>query len=132
MWINTPGITSDNVSYVVYDKNEGANKTPIIFSGNFLLNAGIGKWYDQKAYQILIFSFWKLLNMRGYSRIFPSTDNTIENVKFAHSQISSIKSAIPVPTLSKNPKPEVGYWISKERVINPFYLKSKSSSTSNM
>ena len=86
MWVNTSGHTSDHVSYFVFDKNEGANKLPIVFSGNTFLNAGVGRWFEKNAYQDLVFSFWKMINMRGYTKVFPSSDLTFENVKFAYSQ----------------------------------------------
>ena len=124
-WMYTPGHTEDHVSYLVFNKQETGNKTPLIFWGNAAFNAGWGALYSKMHFSLYL-SFLKIMSMPGHSRLLPSCDYTVDNLRFALTEfpengkiLTELNKAIEK---EKAGIPNIGYTIRKERTINPYVL----------
>ena len=121
----TPGHTEDHVSYLVFDKKQDSNKTPLVFCGNSAFNAGWAASYSEM-YTSLYLSFLKIMSLPTHSRILPSWDYTVDNLRFASLEFPENKDIIielkKAMQNAENGIPNIGYTIRKERKINPFIL----------
>lgn len=121
----TPGHSNDHVAYLVFDKTLDGSKSPIVFTGNAVFNAGWGACYNSLPHN-LFFSFLKIMNLPRHTRLFPSGDYTYENLVFGLEHFPGNQSILnELKTVLKNKDsgiPNVGFTVRKEMKLNPFNL----------
>ena len=80
--METPGHTTDHVSYVVTHVAEGSTKIPFLFCADTLFIGGCGRLLGGTAEQ-LFYSLQKLINLPNETLVFCAHEYTLSNLAFA-------------------------------------------------